>query len=257
MKVNTVILAGAPNKGLLKQHSKETHEALIKIDEIPMVEYVLQAVKNAQNTDNILVVGPESKLREINFHHKVDKLINSGDSMIDNIRRGIEAIPDQDKYILLLTADIPLITGDMIDEYIFSCSQEEEVDFYFPIIEKNICREKYPEIERTYVNLDNGIYTGGNIIVARPFVFLDTLDLLKKVIMWRKKPWKLSRLLGFKFIIKYFLGNLSLLEIEERISQIIGYRGKALKSYHPELGFDVDKPGDLKLIRERYIPQLD
>jgi hypothetical protein len=88
--------------------------------------------------------------------------------------------------------------------------------------------------------------------MIKPHVLLDMLNILEKAIQWRKKPWKLSKLLGIKFIFKYFLGTLDLKEIEDRVSKIIGYKGKGLIIENPEVGFDVDKPSDLLLMRGKY-----
>ena len=249
MKVDVLILAGAQNKGALKEYSSQRHEALIEINNKPMVEYVIRAVNNSQSTDRVALVGPAKELTD-SLNEDVDILVESAESMIDNIRAGVEKLASN-KYILVVTSDIPLISREVVDKYIDLC-QEREADIYFPIISRDICEDKFPEVERTYVKLAEGTYTGGNIILMKSDVFMDILGILSKVIQGRKKPWKLSKLLGFKFIIKYFLGRLHLKEIEDRISDIIGYQGKGLIVDYPEVGFDIDKPSDLRLMRQKY-----
>ncbi len=250
MKVDVLILAGARNEGPLREYSPVTHEAFIEIADIPMVEYVINAVKAAHHTDRIAIVGPRSEI-ERSVHQKVDLIIDSGNSMIENIQSGIRELNSQG-YVFLISSDIPLIKSEVIDEFIESC-QEEKADIYYPIISREDNQAKFPTAKRTYVRLAEGTFTGGNMVLIKPEVLNDTLYWLEKAITWRKKPWKLSRLLGVKIIFKYLIGSLSLEEIERRVSEIIGYKGLGMITEHPEVGFDIDKPSDLILMREKYI----
>ena len=58
----------------------------------------------------------------------------------------------------------------------------------------------------------------------------------------------LCRLLGLKFVIKFLLRSLTLKEAEEKVSRLLGgIKGIVVISQHPEVGVDVDKPGDYEL----------
>ena len=116
MKLNVVVLAGAPNKGPLREVSDIEHEALIKIAELPMVEYVIKAVNQAKHTDKIAVIGPKGEMERI-IQEKVDLYVESANSMKENIFRGLELFKDSE-YVLIMTSDIPLVTAEVIDEYI-------------------------------------------------------------------------------------------------------------------------------------------
>ncbi|ACL70880.1 nucleotidyltransferase family protein [Halothermothrix orenii] len=250
MTVDVLILAGAPNKGALKKITPEEHEALIKIKDMPMVEYVIKAVNRATHTGKVVVVGPREQLEEY-VNEKIDLIVDSGDSLVENIQKGFEVL-DTSNLVLLMTSDIPLITEDVIDEFILSCNNEE-ADIYYPIIPKEKNKAKYPNVKRTYVHLVEGTFTGGNMVLIKPTVLQNSIDLLRKAVLWRKKPWKLSQILGMKFIFKFLMGNLSIEEIQERVKEITGYKGVGMITEHPEIGFDVDKPSDLKLMRDKYI----
>ncbi|HBR33284.1 MAG TPA: hypothetical protein DD734_01515, partial [Firmicutes bacterium] len=60
---------------------------------------------------------------------------------------------------------------------------------------------------------------------------------------------QLSRLLGFKFLVKLLTGRLKVAEIEARVEEILGMKGAGVLSLYPEIGVDVDKPSDLALAR--------
>jgi len=78
-------------------------------------------------------------------------------------------------------------------------------------------------------------------------VLSNSKQLMAKVVTFRKKPWKLAKILGLSFVVKLFLKQLSLAELEKRASQLLGVRGVAIISPYPEIGTDVDKPSDLEL----------
>lgn len=257
MIVDILILAGAPNQGQLAKKTTESYEALIKIAGRPMIEYVIKAAKDSVEVDKIAVIGPGQKIKKA-VAESVDLIIEGESSMVDNIKKGFSLLKrddmarGSDRFVLLLTSDIPLISGEIIDKYISLCS-EGKADIYFPVISKKITEMKFPGVKRTYVNLSDGIYTGGNIVLIRPSVLPGIIDYISKAISWRKKPFKLSQLLGVKFLLKFFMGNLSLAEIEERITELIGFESRVIITNLPEIGFDIDKPDDLYLMKEKYI----
>ena len=45
--------------------------------------------------------------------------------------------------------------------------------------------------------------------------------------------------------------SLTLKEAEAKLSNIFGIKGAVIISPYPEVGIDVDKPGDLLLVREK------
>jgi hypothetical protein len=63
----------------------------------------------------------------------------------------------------------------------------------------------------------------------------------------------MSQMLGIKIIIKFIIRRLSIKDVEKKISNMIGHNCKALIVEHPEIGFDVDKPSDLKMMKEKYL----
>lgn len=249
MKVDVIILAGAENKGPLQECSSISYEALIEINGLPMVEYVIQAVQGAETVERIAVVGPVDMLQS-RLSDQVDFLVQSKDSIIANIQEGIHALGAQ-RNILILTSDIPLINSLVIDQFIQLCEQRK-ADCYYPIVSKEANLSRFPGTKRTYARLKEGIYTGGNIFVLNPQVINGAAQFINKLVTYRKKPIKLSQLFGIKFIVKFVLGRLKIRELEERVEKLTGFSAAALVLDYPEIGFDVDKPSDL-MFMEDYI----
>lgn len=107
----------------------------------------------------------------------------------------------------------------------------------------------YPDIERTYVRLREGVFTGGNVGLAQPAALARCLKQAEKLVAYRKNPLRLAWLLGPGLLLRFLAGKLSLAEAERKASELLEVRGKAVIAEIPEIGVDVDKPSDLALVR--------
>jgi hypothetical protein len=83
-----------------------------------------------------------------------------------------------------------------------------------------------------------------------PEAVLRNQSRIEAVIRDRKSPARLIRLFGLPFIIRFALRQLDLSGLEAKASEILGSRMRGVLTPHPEIGFDVDKPGDLIMVRE-------
>ena len=70
------------------------------------------------------------------------------------------------------------------------------------------------------------------------------------MISLRKDPVGLCKTIGPGFILKFLLRRLTIREAEEKFSQLLGFKGVAVKCIYPEIGMDVDKPSDLDLVEQ-------
>ena len=246
MKVDVVLLAGALNQGPLRECSQTNYEALIKIKGIPMVQYVAQAALQASSVEKIAVVGPIDELKAI-LDDKIDFYVQSQENIVANIKAGIRAL-DSERKVLLLTSDIPLISGETIDQFVYRC-QSRQAQFYYPIVSKEANKTKFPGTKRTYAHLREGTYTGGNLFVLDPGILDQASDFIDEILKLRKKPFRLSKLLGFKFIFNFLIRTLTIEELEKRLNELTGCSATTLIFEYPEIGFDVDKPSDLTMMQ--------
>lgn len=247
MAVHVVLLAGAANVGPLKDVSPVANEALIDIGGKPMIQYVVDGLRQSREVERIVIVAPPG---EVEPHVHGDRLeyVASTGTIVDNIVAAASTLP-LDTEILIATCDIPLITGEMIDGFIGLCRQTE-ADLYYPIVERSVGEAKYPVVKRTYVSLREGTFTGGNLFLVNPSVITATAPRVRKFLDYRKNPLKLAGLLGYTFLIRYMLlKNLRLKELEQKVSDMWGLKGAVLICPWPEIGIDVDKPSDLQLAR--------
>lgn len=246
---DAIVLAGGVNSEQLRQYSRAEYEALIEIEGKPMVSFVVNALLNVAEIRNIVVVGPRSELGKY-FADKRVKLVESGNGIIENVLLALDNMQPTEK-VVVATADIPMLTPDAVRDFLERCSRVD-ADFYYPIVSKGENEKYYPGMRRTYVKLREGTFTGGNIFLVNPKVVPNCIEASKKIVVYRKQPLQLSRILGIKFIIQYLLGILTMEEVAQRVSEILHLRGTVVVSTYPEVGIDVDKPSDLDLVRHRF-----
>ncbi|NLT94962.1 MAG: NTP transferase domain-containing protein [Clostridia bacterium] len=243
-----IVLAGSLNNGALKECSSASTEAFIKIGKKYMVEYVVEALEEAEEVGQIVISGPKKELLDLFKEKRRLCIVEGGPTIIKSLLNALENLDVKDESrILIVTSDIPLITGSIIDDFLKRCSGEEG-DVIYPIISKSLNQIKFPGVERTYVKLRDGIYTGGNIFLVNPRIIKPCALKAEEVVMLRKSPLKLANYIGFKYLFKYVFGRLSLKDAEERVFQLFNIKGKAIPISFPEIGVDVDKPSDLKLV---------
>jgi GTP:adenosylcobinamide-phosphate guanylyltransferase len=246
--MNAIVLAGAPNKGALRQVSPAQYEAEIDIAGRPMLEYVVLALERVQSINRIVIVGYESMLSANGFKDKHIDFVTPGSSVIESLENGINVLALGEP-VLILTSDIPLITKEALENFLNQCKSLSG-DIFYSFVPKTVNDQKYPGVQRTYVRLREGTFTGGNLVLLSPETISDKLTTLTKAVALRKKPLKLCRMLGWWYLWKLFIGNLTIKEIEGRVAEVLGVKVVGIVSPYPEVGIDVDKPSDLKLARE-------
>ena len=243
---NALVLAGTKKKGPLEIAENVDNKALIMIDNRLMIDYIVDALNHSENIDKILVVGPKNELHPY-IGKKVEEILNPGNSILENMEIGLNYFNSAD-HLLLLTSDIPLITPEAIDEFLRICTKRKACIGY-PIITKENIIKKYPETERTYVKMKEGVFCGGNIVFFKPEVFFQNKELIQELFNNRKDNWKNAKKLGLKFILKFLFKTLTIEEAEKRVTDILGYNSVAVMVSYPEIMIDLDKLSDLKLIR--------
>lgn len=245
--MNAVVLAGGLNSGSLRQASLAQYEAEIEIAGRPMLDYVILALRKVQAINRILVVGSETVLSK-DIKKEISDIVQPGKTMVDSLVNGLNAL-NTNEPVLVVTSDIPLITKEAFEDFLERCGRRQ-ADVYYSFTSKESNDQKYPGVQRTYVKLKEGTFTGGNLVLMSPRVIRDHMEMLTKATLLRKKPLQLCSMLGWKHLLKLLLGELTIGEIEERVTRIFKFSAVGVISPYPEVGIDVDKPSDLVLARK-------
>lgn len=234
--MNALILAGSTGDEKLPE------KALIKIKDRYMISYVIDALRGSGKVDKIAVVGDREKLQCIDG---IDILIDQGNSIIENVVKGIEPFKN-DRRVLILTCDIPMLTKEAVIDFVEQ-SESLNADLCYPIVKREDNERKFPDAKRTYAKIKEGTFTGGNIFYINPQIVDACIEAAKQFIAFRKKPWKLGQLLGFKILILFAFGRVTISQLERKVSELFNINAKAVISKYPEIGNDVDKDEDIEM----------
>jgi CTP:molybdopterin cytidylyltransferase MocA len=231
--MKALVLAGRRVAG------QDAYEAQVRISGRPMVEYVVQAVRDHPAVTVVRVVGPVVAAPGV-------ESLPGGQSLWESVERGLAGW-DPDERVLVATGDIPLLTTAIVDEFLRRAP--EEGDMIYPIVPQEAVRARLPGVQRTYVRLRDGVFTGGNVFLVRPRVVPRVRHRAERLVAHRKAPWRLAQDLGALFLVRFLLGRLALDEVEEAARRYLGITGAALVFPYAEVGIDVDKPSDLERVR--------
>lgn len=243
--MNALILAGEDHRNKLGTSIK----ALIDIHGKPMVQYVISNLRKCGKIDQIGIIGPYEKLHPV-LQHDVDHIIDGKESIVRNTIEGIYHLGEK-KELLLCTCDIPLLTVEAVTDFIDK-ARNANAELCYPIVEKKESQKKFPGMERTYVKIKEGDFTGGNIFYIRPCIVRQCGDKAEQLITHRKNALKMAKVLGWKTLSLLLLKQLTIPQAEKRFSEIFSIKARAIVSHYPELANDVDKPSDLEYVRELF-----
>ncbi len=241
-----IVLAGQHNDGKLRTISDKEWEAEILLQGRPMVEYVVDALRQSGRIHPIVVVGPR--------HLPLQDVVwaDLHEDMLENVISGLNQVDES--MVLIATADIPLLTPSIVNAFLDQA--DAGCDVVYPVIERSVVEAKFPKAHRTYVRLKNGTYTGGNVLMVRKEAVIRTRWTANELLSHRKSPMRLASDIGIMTLIRWLVGKLSLEDAENRIRALLGIEGKALSFPYPEVGVDVDKPEDWSLVN-KWLSQTD
>ena len=247
---DVVILAGGGKEKELIEYTGLANKAFIPIHGKPMLAYVLEALKKTGEVGRIVVVGPINELAPLIERYEIIA-VSEAHNVPENLRKGVDILKPR-AHFLIVAADLPFLKAEAVSSFLKQC-KPYEWDFYYPIVSKEDNEQRFPGVKRTYVQLRDGTFTGGNLFLLNPASLDKALPRLEQVFSLRKSPIKLAGLLGSKFIFRFIARQLTLSELETRFSALFALSGKAVITRFPEIGTDVDKPSDLELAKRELL----
>ncbi|GAA5534405.1 hypothetical protein Dalu01_02816 [Deinococcus aluminii] len=220
-------------------------KALIPVGGVPMALHVLRALRASRRVARVAYVGPTTP--------EMDGLIDEGvtdhGTLLSNLEAGVEALAGAGlapgERVLVVTADIPLVTPGQLAEVLDAAPPEAAL--VYPVVRRGDCERAFPGVKRTYASLREGTFTGGNVFLLDPRLIGQFLPRLRAVLAARKAPLQLAALIGPGILLKLLTRRLTVRELENRVSALLGVPARALITGHAAIGTDVDKDADLRL----------
>lgn len=242
-KVNVLILAGQ-REGVVDQlcvNAGVKWKALLPIHDIPMVDYVLAALKKSPSIEKPFWV---SGLDKALIDPTLSQSPSEGGPASSVVAAALAGLPYP---FMVTTCDHPLLTPDMVEAFI-SGAEESGADMALGLATKDIIQPAYPHVKRTYLNFKDQSVSGCNLFYIKNERGLEAIKFWRAAQHDRKKPWKLARRLGIGTLLKYATGQLTLSGAFEHASKTLKIDAKPILLPFAEAAIDVDKPSDLELV---------
>jgi molybdopterin-guanine dinucleotide biosynthesis protein A len=246
-----VTAGGIPQPGdRLYAYSNGDSKALIDIAGKPMVQWVLDALSDAKEVDNVIVIGLTSK-SGLTCKKPLHYISNQG-RMLANIVTGVNKAVELNKkteYVLIVSSDIPALKGEMVD-WLVNTSMQTRDDIYYGICPRDVMETRFPTSKRTYTKLKDMEVCGADINVIHVNQTTQHLDTWEKLIGNRKSPLASAAVIGWDTLFLLFTRQVTLQELVDKASARIGIKGRVIIWSQAEPCMDVDKPHQLEIMRE-------
>lgn len=229
-------------------------KALLDMTGRTMLERVVDGLQASRYVEDIVVVGLEAaEIKPLSFSRPVSNLPDQG-SLVQNALAGVHWAQKNRPAateLLLTSADIPLVTGPLIDSLLESYRPFDRV-FYYPMVTEEAMEKRFPGSKRTFVPLKNLKIAGGDIFLIQPFIADSNRELWDAMTNARKHAWKLARIVGLGTMLKFLFRRLSIADLEAIGLRMLGHPIKVVITPHAELAMDGDKPYQVDLLRREF-----
>ena len=246
-----VTAGGIPNpEDPLYSFLKGDAKALVDVAGKPMIQWVLDALGDSKHVKNVIVIGLSPK-NTLTCKKPLHYISNQG-RMLSNIVSGVEKsleLDKKNKYVLIVSSDIPALKSHMVD-WLVEESMQTKDDLYYGVCTREVMEKRFPESKRTYTKLKDMLVCGSDINVAHVRMATEHLDMWEQLIGNRKSPLRQAGIIGFGTLFSLLIGGLTLEDAVTRVSQRIGIKARAIQWQYAEPCMDVDKPHQLELLRE-------
>ncbi len=245
-----VVAGGVPQaEDLLYEYTQGQPKALLDMNGRTMLERVVDALQSSRQVEEIVVVGLGSDMGQT-FKRPVHHLPGQG-SLIANTIAGINWVlqrkPDT-QAVLASSADIPLLTGEIVDAIIEMC-QPFDFGVYYNFVTRETMEARFPGSKRTFTKLKGVQVAGGDLGIIQPEVITDNPALWDAMSNARKHAWQIAREVGIMVLLKLLTRQLSIVDIEQLATRLTGKPAKVLLNPYAEMGMDGDKPHQIELLR--------
>jgi GTP:adenosylcobinamide-phosphate guanylyltransferase len=246
-----ITAGGAPGPDdPLYPYTQGKPKAVLDMEGRTMLERVMDALQGSKYVEKIVVIGLEDDMG-MQFKRPVDQYLPDHGSLVSNVLAGVNWLrneyPDMES-VLFSTADLPTLTSANVDHYVESCMPFDK-GIYYIFVTKEEMEARFPGSKRTYTKLKGIEIAGGDLAIAQVALANENEELWRALTNARKHAWKLARIVGLRVLLKLLFRRLSIADIEETASRLIGRPAQIVLNAPAEMAMDVDKPEQLELLR--------
>ncbi len=227
------------------------HKCLAPVAGVPMAVRVVETLAACPSVGRIALALAEPKLlddlpalRPLTAAGRCTALATGATPSL-SVQRALNELRDPWP-LLVTTGDHPLLTPQMV-EHFCAAARATGTDLAIGLTPSAAISKAYPDAQRTYLRFRDERYSGANLYALLGPDARRAVAFWRRVEQERKRPWRLVRAFGWRPLLAYLLGRVTLDDAMARASGIIGARVDAVVVPYAEAAIDVDKPADLAL----------
>ncbi len=245
-----VVAGGIPERGdPLYAFTQGGYKTMLDVSGKPMVQWVLDALSDAASVQRVAVVGLPP-ITALDCKKPLIMLSESGE-IVENIRLGALELAKQNPEaakVLILSADLPAITPEMI-EWLIQRVEESDHELFGFLLNRATIEAVDKDSRRVFMHLKNTEVCLADVAGLQiAFANRPEHPLWQRLVEARKSPTRQAALLGYDVLFLLMLRQLTLKEAESSINRRLGINARAVSCPFPELGLDVDRPRDIEVL---------
>lgn len=252
-RFTALVLAGSrgPDDPVAR-HLGVAHKCLAPVAGVPMVVRVVEALALSPSVGRIALaleaaaLGQDlPALRPLIDGGRLTTLATALTPSL-SVLRALDQLPSP-LPLLVVTGDHALLTPEIVEHFCAAASTTG-ADLAAGLTSATVLLGAYPDAQRTFLRFRDERYSGANLYAILRPEGRHAVVFWRRVEQERKRPWRLVRAFGWRPLLAYLLGRLTLDAAMARASQVIGARVAAIRLPFAEAAIDVDKPADLELV---------
>ena len=201
MQYDAVILAGGRAPWLQEMCGTE-HRCLAPLAGRRMVDYIIDALQKSGCIRRIVIATNADAIAQLEgtLPEGVSTCLSEGDMPATAYAAAMALGEDCSESILFACDDIPLLTSEGVQDFLRQCADTPGKGIYYAIIPKEACLKRFPDAKRTFGTVTDGTFTGGNLMLIKKEVVINSQELGREIFALRKSPFGLANWLGLSLI---------------------------------------------------------
>jgi molybdopterin-guanine dinucleotide biosynthesis protein A len=242
--MTAVVLAGGPADAVAALQPGAPNKAFVRIAGVALVTRAIAGLRASASIERVVAVAPPSAHSDPALAG-ADACVPDGVRISDSLRSGLRDLPD-DKLVLVSASDLPVLSGDAVEDFI-ALARDCDPEIGYGCVERESHMARYPEVPHTWARMREGTFCGSGLMVMRPRAFPLLERFIERLGAARKNPLRLASLFGWDVLLRFAVRRLTIPQAEQRASDILGARARAIISPYPETAVNVDRPSDVAL----------
>jgi|GEM_PF-2253793 len=245
-RVAPVVVSGGKVPRALRPHFNLAAKSLIPWRGKTLLEYAVDALLESSCAARpIAVVGPEEARAPLGRYGSDVRWLQCGETLMDNANIGLR-FHGEGSTLLLLSPDLPVVTGGAIDR--FAAAVPPEVELAAPVITREQFLRRFPGAPNKFLPTAGGEVTMGSAFFITGRALRMNIPLGQDAYRARKCPWRLAYMAGLKITWQVLTRRLNIKDLEARASKLCDAQVRAVFVDAPELAYDVDAPENLEYL---------